>query len=134
MQDRPTPDELLATVERFLESEVMSRGDRAFRFQGRIAANAVKIVRRDLAARESDLDLEWKSLRRLLDLPPPGPAPTEETLAGAVRKGNEELCRRIEQGAADEPPFRDAVRRHLRMTVRQKLLVSNPKWLGAADR
>ncbi|MCH8850653.1 MAG: hypothetical protein IIC89_07495, partial [Chloroflexi bacterium] len=47
MQDRPTYDELLAAVERFLDDEVVAKGEGARRYQGRVAANVIRLVRRE---------------------------------------------------------------------------------------
>ena len=70
MQDRPTFDELLAAVERFLDDQVVARGEGALRYQGRVAANAIRIVRRELQHEDEQLAREWAGLDELL-----GPAP-----------------------------------------------------------
>lgn len=130
MQDRPTYDELLAAVERFLDDEVVARSEGALRYQGRVAANVVRIVRRELAQEDDQLAREWAGLDALL-----GPAPQPDgrsALREALAARNEELCRRIRDGEADAGPFRQAVLAHLRQTVRDKLLVTNPAWLGEA--
>ncbi|KKK50539.1 hypothetical protein LCGC14_3124020, partial [marine sediment metagenome] len=49
MQDRPTYDELLAAVERFLSQEIVPNTEGARRFHARVAANVLGIVRRELA-------------------------------------------------------------------------------------
>ena len=41
MQDRPTYDELLAAVERFLSQEIVPNTEGARRFHARVAPNAV---------------------------------------------------------------------------------------------
>jgi len=51
-------------------------------------------------------------------------------LREALRARSDELCQRIRSGDADLGPFRDAAINHLRRTVRDKLLVSNPRWIG----
>ena len=66
MQDRPTHDELLAAVERFLDDEIVAKSEGARRFHGRVAANVVRIVRRELEHEEEQLAREWASLQELL--------------------------------------------------------------------
>ncbi len=129
MQDRPTYDELLAAVERFLSQEIVPNTEGARRFHARVAANVLGIVRRELAREEEQLAAEWAGLDGLLGpaKPPEGRAALREAL-GARRA---ELCERIRAGEADAGPFREAVISQVRRTIRDKLLVSNPRWLGA---
>ena len=128
MQDRPTHDELLAAVERFLDDEIVAKSEGARRFHGRVAANVVRIVRRELEHEEEQLAREWASLQELL-----GAAERPDSrsaLRDALSWRNEELCERIRRGDADSSPFRQAVLDHTRQTVRAKLLVTNPGWLS----
>lgn len=127
MQDRPTYDELLAAVERFLDDEVVAKHEGALRYQGRVAANVVRIVRRELQHEDEQLAREWAGLDALLGAAdrPDGRAALREALA----QRNEELCARIRDGDADAGPFRDAVLAHVRQVVRDKLLVTNPGWV-----
>ena len=127
MQDRPTYDELLAAVERFLRDEVMPNIGGARSFHARVAANALAIVRRELAQEDEQLDREWAGLDALLG---PTKRPQGRTaLREAIARRTEELCARIRAGDADAGDFRDAVLSHVRQTVRDKLLVTNPGWL-----
>jgi hypothetical protein len=131
MQDRPTYDELLAAVERFLDDEVVPNSQGARRFHARVAANVIRIVRRELEQEEEQLGSEWAGLQELL-------GPMEEpqgrrALRQAVAARTAELCERIRRGDADSEPFRQAVLAHVRRTVRDKLLVSNPGWLGSGE-
>jgi hypothetical protein len=128
MQDRPTYDELLAAVERFLDDEVVAKGEGGQRFYGRVAANTIRIVRRELEREDEALDREWAGLDALLG-PSERPA-TRTALREALAGRSAELSERIRAGDADAPPFRDAVLAHVRQTVRDKLLVTNPGWLG----
>ncbi len=131
MQDRPNYDELLSAVERFLDDEVVAKGEGAQRFNGRVAANVIRIVRRELEAEEVQLTSEWDSLNALLgDAPrPKGRAAIRLVLA----KRNEELSERIRNADADDGDgdFREAVLAHVRQTTRDKLTVTNPGWLEA---
>jgi hypothetical protein len=128
MQDRPTYDELLSAVERFLDDEIVPNIEGSRRFHARVAANALRIVRRELANEEEHLDREWTGLDALLGSAerPPSRAAFLEALAAR----NEALCQRIRQGDADGGPFGEAVYAHVRRSVRDKLLVTNPGWLG----
>ncbi len=128
MQDRPTYDELLAAVERFLDDEIVAKSEGARRFHGRVAANVVRIVRRELEHEEEQLAREWAGLDDLLAT---SEQPnSRDALRGALAARSDELCERIRRGDADSGPFRQAVLDHTRQTVRDKLLVTNPEWLG----
>jgi hypothetical protein len=129
MQDRPTQDELLAAVETFLRDDVMPNIGGARSFHARVAANVIGIVRRELANEDEQLEREWAGLDALL-----GAAERPRSRAAvrdAIATRTSELCERIRSGDADALPFRDAVLSHVRQTVRDKLLVSNPGWAGA---
>ena len=128
MQDRPTYDELLAAVERFLDDEIVAKTEGARRFHGRVAANVIRIVRRELEHEDEQLAREWAGLDDLLGA---SERPDRRSaLRDALSWRNEELCGRIRRGDADSGPFRQAVLDHTRQTVRDKLLVTNPGWLG----
>ena len=128
MQDRPTYDELLAAVERFLSEDIVPNTEGARRFHARVAANVLGIVRRELEREEDQLAAEWASLDGLLEpaKPPVGRAALREALGTRTA----DLCERIRAGEADAGPFREAVISQVRRTIRDKLLVSNPGWLG----
>ena len=128
MQDRPTYDELLAAVERFLDDEIVSNSEGARRFHARVAANVLRIVRRELGHEDEQLAREWAGLDELLGATerPEGRSALREAMASRT----EELCKRIRRGDADAGSFRDAVLGHVRRTVRDKLLVTNPGWVG----
>ncbi len=127
MQDRPNSDELLLAVERFLDDEVVAKSEGALRFNGRVAANVIRIVRRELENEEASLAHEWESLAELLGA---APRPRDrDALRAVLAQRNEELSRRIRSGDADEGDFRDHVLKHARQTIRDKLAVTNPGWL-----
>ncbi len=128
MQDRPTYDELLAAVERFLSQEIVPNSEGARRFHARVAATVLGIVRRELAREEEQLAAEWAGLDGLLKAaePPEDRVALREALGARTA----DLCERIRAGEADAGPFREAVIGQVRRTIRDKLLVSNPGWLG----
>ena len=127
MQDRPTCDELLAAVERFLDTEIVPNMPGSRGFHARVAANVIRIVRRELESQEEQLAAEWAGLDRLLgeQEPPAGQRALTETL----RARNDDLCKRIRAGEADSGDYSDAVFAHVRGTVRAKLSVSDPALL-----
>jgi hypothetical protein len=130
MQDRPTYHELLAAVERFLDEEIVPNTQGSRGFHARVAANVLRIVRRELSHEDEQLAREWAGLDELLgaqDRPSDRAA-----LRDALASRNAELCERIRRGDADSAPFANAALAHVRGTVRDKLLVSNPAWVGDA--
>lgn len=128
MQDRPTYDELLAAVERWLDEQVVARSDGALRYQGRVAANVVRIVRRELAREDEQLAREWDGLDGFLGAAE-RPA-SRAALRDALAARSEALCARIRAGDTDSGPLRANVLAHVRQTVHDKLLVTNPGWPG----
>ncbi len=127
MQDRPNYDELLNAVERFLDDEVVSKTEGALRFNGRVAANVIRIVRRELENEEASLGHEWESL---VDLLGEAPRPRDrDALRAVLTQRNEELSQRIRAGDADDGEFRGNLLKHARQTIREKLTVTNPRWL-----
>ena len=127
MQDRPTVHELLHAVIRFLNEEAVPNLTGSRQFYGRVAANALRTVQRELEHEEEQLTEEWERLNQLLsreDRPS-----TRAGLRQAIRRRTEALCLRIRQGEADTGPYRKHVLAHVRESVREKLLVSNPGWI-----
>jgi hypothetical protein len=133
MQDRPTCDELLGAVEAFL-NDIVTNDHGARRFQARVAANAIRMVRRELPREERALAREVAALRQLLgSTRGAGLAESQRSaLRDEIARANATLCERIRRGDADAAPFRQEVLTHLRATVREKLQVSNPRWAGTA--
>jgi len=124
MQDRPTYDELLSAIETFLDKEIVPNTPGSRGFHARVAANAIRIIRRELQYREDQLIAEWQGLDALL-----GPAerpPALTALADALVARNAGLCARIRAGDADEGDFAARVRDHVTRTVAEKLRVSDP--------
>jgi hypothetical protein len=128
MQDRPTVSELLHAVVHLLDEELVPNLTGARQFYGRVAANVLRIVMRELEYEEEQLAAEWERLDGLLPLRPRPTARLE--LREAIRQRTEELCERIRRGDVDTGPYREQVLAHVRQTVREKLLVSNPAWLN----
>jgi hypothetical protein len=131
MQDRPTFDELLAAVETFLDTEIVPNVPGARGFHGRVAANAIRIVRRELAREDTAIAAEWAGLDALLEAeePPPG----REALRAALQRRNEALCARIRAGEADQGDFRTRTAAHVREAVREKLRATDPELLSRSE-
>lgn len=128
MQDRPTIQELLKAVTYFLDEEAVPNLTGSRQFYGRVAANALRIVMRELEQEEPQLTEEWARLDQLL--PSEEQPRTRAALREAIRRRTEELCQRIRNGEADADPYRAQVLAHVRQSVREKLLVSNPQWIN----
>lgn len=124
MQDRPTIDELLEAVAGYLRDDVMANTTGRTNFHGRVAMNAVEMVRREIATIEDHLSREWDGLDHLLGIEPMPPH------LSAVREGllvrNRNLSERIRAGDADSGEWRERVISHLRQSIHDKLVVSNP--------
>jgi hypothetical protein len=128
MQDRPTMMEYLQTVTHFLDEEAVPNLTGSRQFYGRVAANVLRAVMRELENDEHDLFAEWERLNQLL---PPMERPTSQSeLRKAIQQRTRDLCQRIRHGDADAGPYRQQVLAHVRESVREKLLVNNPQWIN----
>jgi hypothetical protein len=128
MQDRPSINELLMVVRHFLESEVVPALSGRRAFHARVAANVLAIVAREIDGEETALAREWARLAPLVGR---SDAPAGlDAMRAAVREATAALAERIRQGDADGGAYADAVRAHVRATVREKLAVANPRYLG----
>lgn len=128
MQDRPTMSELLQAVVHLLDEELVPNLTGSRQFYSRVAANVLRIAMRELEHEDVQLAAEWERLNQLL-LPSERPA-TRTELREAIRRRTEDLCQRIRQGDADTGSYRQQVLTHVRETVQEKLIVSNPQWLN----
>ena len=110
MHDMPDAAALVEAVREFLERDVMAATEGRVQFHTRVAINVLAMVEREI---------------RL------GDAQAAEHAAGLAQLGVEseaELAAAIRAGALDSRL--DEVRALVTETVRQKLLVANPKYLG----
>src|SRR5688572_25649667 len=105
MQDRPDLKELIESVRRFLEEEVIPvAGDPRLRFRARVAANVLAVVAREREFEETLLREEKRRLAEVLataDAAAVGPeAPVSAAdLRREVEALNGELARRIRAGS-----------------------------------
>jgi hypothetical protein len=114
-QDRPTAAELVQAVREFLEHDVMAATEGRVQFHTRVAVNALGMIERELTDGPAFAAAERARAVALLGHDG-DPADLERELAARIRDGS--LDDRI-----------DAVRAHVRATVREKLLVANPGYL-----
>jgi Domain of unknown function (DUF6285) len=125
VNDRPTAEELLRAVERFLERDVVPRLEGVPKFHARVAANVVAVVAREIETGDAHEQGEWRRLGELLERDEPCPALREDRRAAPVGR-NRELAERIRAGGADAGLWRAALLDHLRRTVAEKLEVAKP--------
>lgn len=114
-QDRPDASELLGAVREFLENDVMPATEGRVQFHTRVAANVLGIVERELTL-GPDLESAERARAAALLGHDGTPRALERELAAAIRSGS-----------LDHVPAE--VRAHVRATVREKLLIANPKYL-----
>jgi Domain of unknown function (DUF6285) len=115
-QDRPTAAELVGAVREFLERDVMAATEGRVQFHTRVAINALGMVERELVDGPA---FEVRERERA------------EALLGHTAEARElerELAAGIRDGSVDADD--SAVRAHVRATVREKLLLANPGYLG----
>lgn len=116
MQDRPTATELLEAIREFLEQDVMPAVEGRVQFHSRVAINALGMLEREVRL-GPDLDAaEQDRLAALLGHD------------ADLRTLTTELATRIRDGSLDDR--RDEVIGAVRDSVRAKLLVANPDYLG----
>jgi hypothetical protein len=115
VQDRPTAEELVVAVREFLTHDVMPATDGRVRFHARVATNVLGMVERELSLGAALKDAERTRAVALLGHD------------GELEDLERELAAGIRMGAFDDRL--DEVRSHVRATVREKLLIANPRYL-----
>ena len=115
-QSMPSAPILLAAAVKYLEEELLPTLTEYHRFQTRVTANVLNIVRRELELRETQSAAEHERLRALV-----GHDSDTESLS-------RELSELIRRGTID---LNDAeLRAHLRQSLADALAINNPKWPG----
>jgi Domain of unknown function (DUF6285) len=113
---RSIPDSatLLRSAVNYLEGELIPTLSGYHRFQTRVAANVLNIVRRELEMRESLESAERARLKELVGHD------------GSVETLNSELCDLIRTDRIDlnDPSLRS----HLKQSLADALSINNPKW------
>ena len=140
MQDRPDLKELIDSVRRFLEEEIVPAvGDQRLRFRARVAANVLAVAARERQLEEGLLMDERRRLVSLLtaaSVPAVGPEGAPRPFAGLRREVEElngELVRRIRTGAIDAAPGSLAWK-HVREVAIEKLRIANPAHLERREK
>lgn len=128
MKVEPAAADLLAIARDTILAEIVPSLPGPQRYAALMAANALAIASRDLAAPD-DAAAERARIAALL---PGWKAPEDD--APALREGTARLAARIREGRFDEGPAREALLAHLRETVRGRLAVSNPRALSRNER
>lgn len=116
LQDRPTAVELLEAIREFVEHDVLPAVEGRVRFHARVAVNALGMLERELRLGPELDAAERARLAELLG---------HDSDVSALRA---ELARRIRDGSLDDR--RAEVVAAVRASVRDKLLVSNPDYVG----
>ncbi len=116
MMDQPSAAELVTAVREFIEKHAIPQLSGRTAFHGRVAANALAIVARELEQGPAALAAETESLRALL-----GEDGTPEAL-------NRALCRRLREGRID--PLDPALARHLVASTLAKVAIDQPTYAG----
>lgn len=116
MQDRPTAAELLEAIREFLERDVMPAVEGRVQFHTRVAINALGMLEREVRLGPEHDAAERARLGALLG---------HDADVASLTK---ELAWRIRDGSLDDR-CGDVIAA-VRESVRAKLLVSNPDYLG----
>ncbi len=123
MNDRPTAQELLEAVRRFLLDEAVPALDGHLKYQARVAGNVVAIVAREIESDARHTRGEWERLGALLAADEPYPQSLESAHEGILVR-NRELVERIRAGDGDSGRWREALVEHLKRTTVDKLEVA----------
>lgn len=119
MKVEPSARDLLEIARATILAEIAPGLPEAQRYAALMAANALAIAGRDLAAPD-DGPAELARVAALL--------PGEET--GDLREANARLAKAIREGRFDSGESRARLLAHLRECVRARLAVSNPRALA----
>ena len=113
-QSIPSAPLLLTAAVKYLEDELLPTLAGYHRFQTRVTANVLNIVRRELELRGAQAAAERARLSALVGHD------------GEVERLSAELCELIREGAADlnDPDLRA----HVRQSLADALAIDNPRW------
>lgn len=125
MQDRPDKLELLRGVEYFLADEAIPQLEGPAQFHARVAANAVRMVIRELQSEEEDLRSEYRGLCEIFRIDEPAPAALE-ALRRRVTELNERLSTELREGSIERDSMQAQILSHLRGVTIRKVAVTNP--------
>ncbi|TDN61928.1 DUF6285 domain-containing protein [Paraburkholderia sp. BL10I2N1] len=129
MRDQPTGDQLLETARELLREQVLPILPANQCHAALMIANAMAIAMRELKSGYAHEREEFSSLVELLQMPEEVQSLSGLSLTGALGDGNRSLCQMIRSGGADSGIARDAVGKHLLLVTRNRVSISNPKYL-----
>lgn len=131
MHDRPNAGELIEAALLHIEENVLPavRDDRKLYFQTLAAANALRMVRREMALAREHLYAEWNRLNALEGDDTPMPLEPGKLRIELARR-NRRLCADIGAGKYDHHAQHDLID-HLKASTREQLEVANPAFLHA---
>jgi len=117
MQDQPSPDAILVAVVAWLRGTAADALPAHARFEAKVAAGAIELVRRQIGAEPSESD-EARMLSALVDD------------AGGLAASTKRLCAQIDSGEADlsTPGLSDL----LIATTLNKIDIDQPEFSAAA--
>lgn len=127
MKVEPASAELLEIARATILSEIAPALPEGQRYAALMAANALAIAGRDLAAPDASA-AELARVAALL----PGPVPGSGM--SALREATARLAKAIREGRFHEGEARANLLAHLRQAVRERLAVSNPRALSRDER
>ena len=112
----PDASTLLRAAAKYLEEELMPTLTGYHRFQTRVSANVLNIIRRELELHPANESAERVRLKGIVGHD------------GSVEDLNAELCVliRTDQIDLDDPSLRS----HLKQSLADALAINNPKWTG----
>ena len=123
MKVEPSAQDLLDIARAALIDEIVPSLPESRRYAALMAANALAIAGRDLAAPATDTAEIARIAALLEDWTPAG------NDAASLAQGSARLAARIRAGAFDTGESRSRLLAHLRETTHARLAVSNPKAL-----
>lgn len=135
MMDRPGAGELIDAARMHLEQAIIPavRADRKLYFQTLVAINVLRIVERELELGPDHARAEWQRLNALLGEDETMPE-TLTAIKEALRRRNAALSESIRAGDYDESAKRGELFAHLKASVIEQLLISNPRLLGTIQK
>lgn len=127
MTDRPTLDQLLEAVLMHLETQIIPavRAEPRLYFQTLVAANVLRIARREGAHGQALLTHEWASLDVLTGDMPHLPIDLRDA-ATQLRARNRVLSADIRAGKYANPADSERLAAHVNGVVARQLQVNNP--------
>jgi uncharacterized protein DUF6285 len=129
MRDQPTGDQLLETAREILREEVLPILPANKRYAALMIANAMAIAMRELRCGDRHDRAELTGLGEIFATAEPLQALSGAALASALDEGNRSLGQLIRSGGADVGQAHAAVWRHLLEATRNRVSISNPKYL-----